>query len=142
MTSPVPRYPPSAIVRAGDARRENEDVRSRAREERGDHVGLAYADRKNMSSLLCAAGTKEPGDFEFLASCTGLDVAGIDHAKAPSWLHRAKRETDSLYEKQVTKTGIKRGCVVSGVLASGPVRMVLHRIYKRYSPRILGGAVV
>ncbi|WP_327170238.1 hypothetical protein OG471_01360 [Streptomyces sp. NBC_01336] len=108
----------------------------------GVTMSAGYADRKNMSSLLCAAGTKEPGDFEFLASCTGLDVAGIDHAKAPSWLHRAKRETDSLYEKQVTKTGIKRGCVVSGVLASGPVRMVLHRIYKRYSPRILGGAVV
>ncbi|MEK8146681.1 hypothetical protein NKH18_51640 [Streptomyces sp. M10(2022)] len=108
----------------------------------GMTVSAGYADHKNMSSLLCAAGTKEPGDFEFLASCTDLDVAGIDHAKASSWLDRAKKETDSLYEKQVTKTGIEREYVVSGVLVSGPVRMVLHRTYERYSLRILGGAAV
>lgn len=108
----------------------------------GMTVSAGYADHKNMSSLLCAAGTKEPGDFEFLASCTGLDVAGIDHAKASSWLDRAKKETDSLYEKQVTKTGIEQEYVVSGVLVSGPVRMVLHRTYGRYSLRILGGAAV
>ncbi|MER7316469.1 MULTISPECIES: hypothetical protein [Streptomyces] len=108
----------------------------------GMTVSAGYADHKNMSSLLCAAGTKEPGDFEFLASCTGLDVAGIDHAKASSWLDRAKKETDSLYEKQVAKTGIEQEYVVSGVLVSGPVRMVLHRTYGRYSLRILGGAAV
>ncbi|WP_405628055.1 hypothetical protein [Streptomyces sp. NBC_01174] len=108
----------------------------------GMTVSVGYADHKNMSSLLCDAGTKEPGDFEFLASCTGLDVAGIDHAKASSWLDRAKKETDSLYEKQVTKTGIEQEYVVSGVLVSGPVRMALHRTYGRYSLRILGGAAV
>ncbi|MFE9777251.1 hypothetical protein ACFYPA_03740 [Streptomyces sp. NPDC005775] len=110
------------------------------RGEGGMTVSAGYADHRNMSALLCRVGTKEPGDFEFLASCTGLDVAGINHAKASSWLDRAKKETDSLYEKQVAKTGLEQEDVVSGVLVSGPVRMVLHRTYERYSPRILGGA--
>ncbi|MEU1435630.1 hypothetical protein ABZ438_16210 [Streptomyces sp. NPDC005786] len=110
------------------------------RGEGGMTVSAGYADHRNMSALLCRVGTKEPRDFEFLASCTGLDVAGINHAKASSWLDRAKKETDSLYEKQVAKTGLEQEYVVSGVLVSGPVRMVLHRAYERYSPRILGGA--
>lgn len=41
-----------------------------------------------------------------------------------------------------SKTGIEQEYVVSGVPVSGPVRMVLHRTYERYSLRILGGAAV
>ncbi|GED85786.1 hypothetical protein TNCT6_28710 [Streptomyces sp. 6-11-2] len=48
-----------------------------------------------LSSLLRGAGTNQSDGFDFLASCTGLDVAGIDHSKASSWLKQAKKETDS-----------------------------------------------
>ncbi|WP_328886446.1 hypothetical protein [Streptomyces sp. NBC_00316] len=104
-------------------------------------VSAGYADRQNMSSLLCGTSTDRSDGFDFLASCTGLDVAGIDHGKASSWLEQAKKETDSLYEKKVAETGNKKEYVVSGVFTSGPVTMVLHRAYEKYSLRILGGAV-
>ncbi|MDF6045534.1 hypothetical protein LRD69_26000 [Streptomyces sp. JH14] len=104
-------------------------------------VSAGYADRQNMSSLLCGTSTDRSDGFDFLVSCTGLDVAGIDHDKASSWLEQAKKETDSLYEKKVAETGNKKEYVVSGVFTSGPVTMVLHRAYEKYSLRILGGAV-
>ncbi|MEU5345639.1 hypothetical protein AB0H18_33205 [Streptomyces sp. NPDC020766] len=104
-------------------------------------VSAGYADHKDMSSLLCRTGTKQSGGFDFLASCTGIDVTGVDHGKASSWLKQAKKETDALYEKEVAKTGNKKEYIVSGVFVSGPVTMVLHRAYDKYSLRILGGAV-
>ncbi|MFJ7073567.1 hypothetical protein [Streptomyces sp. NPDC098781] len=107
----------------------------------GTTVSAGYADHEDMSSLLCRTSTKRSDGFDFLAACTGLDVAGVDHSKATSWLKQAKKETDSLYEKQVAKTGNKKEYVVSGVFAGGPVTMVLHRAYDKYSLRILGGAV-
>ncbi len=107
----------------------------------GVTVSAGYADRENMSSLLCGTSTKQSDGFDFLASCTGLDVAGVDHGKASSWLEQAKKETDSLYEKKVAEVGNKMEYVVSGVFTSGPVTMVLHRAYDKYSLRILGGAV-
>lgn len=107
----------------------------------GVTVSAGYADHKNMSSLLCRTDTNHSDGFDFLAACTGLDVAGVDHDKASSWLKQAKKETDSLYEKKVAETGSKKEYVVSGVFTSGPVVMVLHRAYDKYSLRILGGAV-
>ncbi|WP_030541919.1 hypothetical protein [Streptomyces albus] len=107
----------------------------------GVTVSAGYADHENLSSLLCRTSADQSRGFGFLAACTGLDVAGVDHGKASSWLQRAKKETDSLYEKKVTETGNKKEFVVSGVFTSGPVTMVLHRAYDKYSLRILGGAV-
>ena len=107
----------------------------------GISVSAGYADHENMSSLLCRTGTNHSGAFAFLAACTRLDVAGVDHTKASAWLDRARKETDSLYEKKVAETGNKKEYVVSGVFTSGPVVMVLHRAYDTYSLRILGGAV-
>lgn len=104
-------------------------------------VSAGYADHENMSSLLCRTGTKQSDGFDFLAACTGLDVAGVDHGKASSWLKQAREETDSLYAKRVAETGNKKEYVVSGVFTSGPVTMILHRAQDKYSLRILGGAV-
>jgi hypothetical protein len=109
--------------------------------ENGVTVSAGYADHENMSSLLCRTSTNRSGGFDFLAACTGLDVAGVDHGKASSWLKQAKKETDSLYAKKVTETKNRKEYVVSGVFVSGPVVMVLHRAYDKYSLRILGGAV-
>lgn len=107
----------------------------------GVTVSAGYADHENMSSLLCRTSTNQSDGFDFLAACTGIDVAGVDHGKASSWLKQAKKETDSLYEKKVAETGNKKEYVVSGVFTSGPVTMVLHRAYDKYSLRMLGGAV-
>ncbi|MEV4880444.1 hypothetical protein [Streptomyces cyaneofuscatus] len=107
----------------------------------GVTVSAGYADRENMSSLLCRTSTKQSDGFDFLASCTGIDVPGVDHGKATSWLDQAKKETAALYEKKVAETGNKKEYVVSGVFTSGSVTMVLHRAYDKYSLRILGGAV-
>ncbi|MFF9175088.1 hypothetical protein [Streptomyces sp. NPDC014793] len=107
----------------------------------GVTVSAGYADHRNLSSLLCRAGADRSGDFGFLAACTGLDVAGVDHGKASAWLRQARKETDALYARKVAETGNKKEYVVSGVFTSGPVTMVLHRAYDRYSLRILGGAV-
>ncbi|MFC8370152.1 MULTISPECIES: hypothetical protein [unclassified Streptomyces] len=107
----------------------------------GMTVSAGYADHENMSSLLCRVGANRSDGFDFLAACTGLDVAGVDHSKASSWLEQAKKETDSLYAKRVAETGNKKEYVVSGVFTSGPVTMVLHRAYDKYSLRVLGGAV-
>ncbi|MFE1958459.1 hypothetical protein [Streptomyces sp. NPDC059479] len=107
----------------------------------GVTISAGYADHENMSSLLCRTSTNQSDGFDFLASCIGLDVAGVDHSKASSWLKQAKKETDSLYEKKVAETGNKKEYVVSGVFTSGPVTMILHRAYDKYSLRILGGAV-
>ncbi|WP_250402627.1 hypothetical protein [Streptomyces cellostaticus] len=107
----------------------------------GVTLSAGYADHENMSSLLCRTGTDRSAGFGFLAACTGLDVAGVDHGKASSWLRQARKETDSLYERKVAETGNKKEYVVSGVFTSGPVTMVLHRAYGKYSLRILGGAV-
>ncbi|QXE34291.1 hypothetical protein KQY30_08295 [Streptomyces sp. GMY02] len=104
-------------------------------------ISAGYADHENMSSLLCRTSTNQSDGFGFLASCIGLDVAGVDHSKASLWLKQAKKETDSLYEKKVAETGNKKEYIVSGVFTSGPVTMVLHRAYDKYSLRILGGAV-
>ncbi|MGW0120745.1 hypothetical protein [Streptomyces sp. NPDC003327] len=106
----------------------------------GMTVSAGYADHKDMSSLVCRTGTNHSAALAFLTACTGLDVAGIDHAKVSSWLERAKRETDSLYAKKVAETKNEKEYVVSGALASGPVVMVLHRAYDKYSLRILGDA--
>ncbi|MEV6265332.1 hypothetical protein AB0M42_31970 [Streptomyces sp. NPDC051784] len=111
------------------------------RAEDGTTVSAGYSDHRNLSSLLCRTGTKGAGALGFLDACTGLDVAGVDHAGARSWLGRAEKETDSLYRKEVAETGNKKEYVISGVYSSGPVTMVLHRTYDRYSLRILGGAV-
>ncbi|MEU9362574.1 hypothetical protein AB0D35_31460 [Streptomyces sp. NPDC048301] len=111
------------------------------RAEDGTTVSAGYADHRNLSSLLCRTGTKGAGALGFLDACTGLDVAGVDHAGARTWLGQAEKETDSLYRKEVAETGNKKEYVVSGVYSSGPVTMVLHRTYDRYSLRILGGAV-
>ncbi|MET4922046.1 hypothetical protein P3L51_06715 [Streptomyces sp. PSRA5] len=111
------------------------------RDGNGVTVSAGYADHTLMSSLLCRTSTKKPAGFGFLAACTGLDVAGVDHSKASSWLKQAKRETDSLYAKKIAETGNKKEYVVSGVFTSGPVTMILHRAYGTYSLRILGGAV-
>ncbi|MGW4435510.1 hypothetical protein ACWELO_07080 [Streptomyces sp. NPDC004596] len=108
---------------------------------RGMTLSAGYADHENMSSLLCRTGTGRSGGFGFLAACAGIDVAGVDHGKASSWLARAKKETDSLYARKVAETGNKKEYVVSGVFTSGPVTMVLHRAYDKYSLRILGGTV-
>lgn len=110
---------------------------------RGNAMTLSagYADHEDMSSLLCRTGTDQSGGVDFLAACTRIDVSGVDHGKASSWLEQAKRETDSLYKKRVAETGNKKEYVVSGVFVSGPVTMILHRAYDRYSLRILGGAV-
>ncbi|MCX4984127.1 hypothetical protein [Streptomyces sp. NBC_00572] len=107
----------------------------------GATVSAGYADHEDMSSLVCRTGTKQSDGLDFLTACTGLDVAGVDHAKASSWLRQAKKETDSLYGKKVAETGNKKEYVVSAVFTSGPVAMVLHRAYDKYSLRILGGAV-
>ncbi|MFC9244961.1 hypothetical protein ACFT7S_13255 [Streptomyces sp. NPDC057136] len=107
----------------------------------GVTVSAGYADHEDMSSLLCKTSTNQSDGLAFLAACTGLDVVGVDHSKASSWLEQAKKETDSLYEKKVAETGNKKEYVVSGVFTSGPVVMVLHRAYDKYSLRILGGAV-
>ncbi|WP_405521115.1 hypothetical protein [Streptomyces canus] len=107
----------------------------------GVTISAGYVDSENMSSLLCRTRTDPSDEFGFLAACTGLDVTGVDHDKASSWLKQAKKETDALYEKQVAKTGNKKEYVVSGVFVSGPVTMILHRAYDKYSLRILGGAV-
>ncbi|CAL9623297.1 hypothetical protein [Streptomyces sp. enrichment culture] len=104
-------------------------------------ISAGYVGNENMSSLLCRTSTDQSDEFGFLAVCTGLDVTGVDHDKASSWLKQARKETDSLYEKQVAETGNKKEYVVSGVFASGPVTMILHRAYDKYSLRILGGAV-
>ncbi|WP_326738691.1 hypothetical protein [Streptomyces sp. NBC_01022] len=106
----------------------------------GTTVSAGFADHTNLSSLLCGTGTDQPGALDFLSACTGLDVAGIDHAKASSWVEQAKRETDSLYKERAAETKNKKEYVVSGVLTSGPVVMVLHRTYDTYSLRILGNA--
>ncbi|MCQ1578488.1 hypothetical protein [Streptomyces parvus] len=106
----------------------------------GTTVSAGFADHTNLSSLLCGTGTDKSGALDFLAACTELDVAGIDHAKASSWLKQAKRETDSLYKERAAETKNKKEYVVSGVLTSGPVVMVLHRTYATYSLRILGHA--
>ncbi|MFF9691418.1 hypothetical protein [Streptomyces sp. NPDC014623] len=106
----------------------------------GTTVSAGLADHTNLSSLLCGTGTDKSGALDFLAACTELDMAGIDHAKASSWLKQAKRETDSLYKERTAETKNKKEYVVSGVLASGPVVMVLHRTYDTYSLRILGHA--
>ncbi|MFJ3143643.1 hypothetical protein ACIPJM_14490 [Streptomyces halstedii] len=106
----------------------------------GTTVSAGFADHTNLSSLLCGTGTDKSGALDFLAACTELDVAGIDHAKASSWLKQAKRETDSLYTERAAETKNKKEYVVSGVLTSGPVVMVLHRTYDTYSLRILGRA--
>lgn len=106
----------------------------------GTTVSAGFADHTNLSSLLCGTGTDKSGALDFLAACTELDVAGIDHAKASSWLKQAKRETDSLYKERAAETKNKKEYVVSGVLTSGPVVMVLHRTYDTYSLRILGHA--
>ncbi|MFE0701723.1 hypothetical protein [Streptomyces sp. NPDC058872] len=111
------------------------------RSESGETLSAGYADHEDMSSLVCRTDSDSSDGLEFLAACTGLDVAGVDHGKASSWLRQAKKETDSLYEKRVAATGNKKEYVVSGVFASGPVVMVLHRAYRKYSLRILGGAV-
>lgn len=108
----------------------------------GMTVSAGFAEGENMSSLLCRSSTKQSDGIDFLASCTGIDVPGVDHSKAASWLKQAKQETDSLYEKEVSETGNKKECVVSGVFTSGPVAMILYRAYDKYSLRILGGAVV
>ncbi|MFI5762002.1 hypothetical protein ACIA8F_13790 [Streptomyces sp. NPDC051563] len=107
----------------------------------GATVSAGYDDHEDMSSLVCRTGTKQSDGLGFLTACTGLDVVGVDHGKASSWLDQAKKETDSLYEKKVAETGNKKEYVVSGVFTSGPVVMVLHRAYDKYSLRILGGAV-
>ncbi|MFF0014481.1 hypothetical protein [Streptomyces sp. NPDC005374] len=107
----------------------------------GMTVSAGYIDNENMSSLLCRTGTDQSDGFDFLAACTGLDVAGVDHGKASSWLKQAKQETDSLYAEKIAETGNKKEYVVSGVFTSGPVVMILHRAYDKYSLRILGGAV-
>lgn len=106
----------------------------------GTTVSAGFADHTNLSSLLCGTGTDKSGALDFLAACTELDVAGIDHAKASSWLKQAKRETDSLYKERAAETKNEKEYVVSGVLTSGPVVMVLHRTYDTYSLRILGHA--
>ncbi|MFJ2420717.1 hypothetical protein [Streptomyces brevispora] len=106
----------------------------------GTTVSAGFADHTNLSSLLCGTGTDKSGALDFLAACTELDVAGIDHAKASSWLKQAKRETDSLYKERAAETKNKKEYVVSGVFTSGPVVMVLHRTYETYSLRILGHA--
>lgn len=106
----------------------------------GTTVSAGFADHTNLSSLLCGTGTDKSGALDLLAACTELDVAGIDHAKASSWLKQAKRETDSLYTERAAETKNKKEYVVSGVLTSGPVVMVLHRTYDTYSLRILGRA--
>ncbi|MFJ8399630.1 hypothetical protein ACIQ9K_04065 [Streptomyces microflavus] len=106
----------------------------------GTTVSAGFADHTNLSSLLCGTGTDKSGALDFLAACTELDVAGIDHAKASSWLKQAKRETDSLYKERAAETKNKKEYVVSGVLTSGPLVMVLHRTYDTYSLRILGHA--
>ncbi|MFJ8885286.1 hypothetical protein ACIRJR_18025 [Streptomyces sp. NPDC102402] len=106
----------------------------------GTTVSAGFADHTNLSSLLCGTGTDKSGALDFLAACTELDVAGIDHAKASSWLEQAKRETDSLYKERAAETKNKKEYVVSGVFTSGPVVMVLHRTYDTYSLRILGHA--
>ncbi|MFF5727365.1 hypothetical protein [[Kitasatospora] papulosa] len=106
----------------------------------GTTVSAGFADHTNLSSLLCGTGTDTSSALDFLAACTELDVAGIDHAKASSWLKQAKRETDSLYKERAAETKNKKEYVVSGVFTSGPVVMVLHRTYDTYSLRILGHA--
>lgn len=106
----------------------------------GMTVSAGFADHENMSSLLCRTSPNQSDDLGLLAACTKLDVAGIDHGKASSWLEQAKKETDSLYKKKVAETKNKKEYVVSGVFTSGPVLMVLHRTYERYSLRILGVA--
>lgn len=106
----------------------------------GTTVSAGFADHTNLSSLLCGTGTDKSGALDFLAACTELDVAGIDHAKASSWLNQAERETDSLYKERAAETKNKKEYVVSGVFTSGPVVMVLHRTYDTYSLRILGHA--
>ncbi|WP_405691617.1 hypothetical protein [Streptomyces sp. NBC_01185] len=111
------------------------------RAEDGASVSAGYSDHRNLSSLLCRTGTERDTALDFLDSCTGLDVPGVDHAGARSWLRQAKKETDSLYGKKVAETGNKKEYVISGVYSSGPVTMVLHRAYDKYSLRILGGAV-
>ncbi|MEU7080258.1 hypothetical protein ABZ938_21065 [Streptomyces sp. NPDC046409] len=103
-------------------------------------VSAGFADHTNLSSLLCGTGTDKSNALDFLAACTELDVAGIDHAKASSWLEQAKKETDSLYKERAAETKNKKEYVVSGVFTSGPVVMVLHRTYDTYSLRILGHA--
>ncbi|GAA2902119.1 hypothetical protein [Streptomyces mexicanus] len=111
---------------------------------RGDNgmtVSAGYADHRNLSSLLCRTRTDRPRGVDFLAACTGLDVPGVDHGKASAWLEQAKKETDSLYAKKAAESGNKKEYVVSGVFTSGPVTMILHRAYDKYSLRILGGAV-
>lgn len=107
----------------------------------GATVSAGYADHEDMSSLVCRTGLKQSDGLGFLAACSRLDVVGVDHGKAASWLEQAKKETDSLYEEKVAETGNKKEYVVSGVFTSGPVVMVLHRAYDKYSLRILGGAV-
>ncbi|MFB8031089.1 hypothetical protein ACFQ6U_25555 [Streptomyces sp. NPDC056465] len=107
----------------------------------GTTVSAGYADHRNLSSLLCRTGTDKDTALDFLDACTGLDVAGVDHPGASAWLGQAKKETDSLYKKKVAETGNKKEYVISGVYSSGPVTMVLHRAYDKYSLRILGGAV-
>ncbi|MFF9688565.1 hypothetical protein [Streptomyces sp. NPDC014623] len=109
---------------------------------RGMTLSAGYADHADLSSLLCRTSTNQSDGFAFLAACAGLDVAGVDHGKASSWLRQAKKETDSLYGKKVAETGNKKEYVVSGVFVSGPVVMALHRAYDKYSLRILGGASV
>ncbi|MFD9543055.1 hypothetical protein [Streptomyces sp. NPDC060022] len=111
------------------------------RAEDGASVSAGYSDHRNLSSLLCRTGTERNTALDFLDSCTGLDIPGVDHAGASSWLRQAKEETDSLYGKKVAETGNKKEYVISGVYSSGPVTMVLHRAYDKYSLRILGGAV-
>ncbi|MDT7840159.1 hypothetical protein [Streptomyces justiciae] len=109
----------------------------------GDELTLSagYVDSENMSSLLCRTSTNQSDGFGFLTACTRLDVPGIDHGEASSWLEQAKKETDSLYRRKVAETGNKKEYVVSGVFISGPVTMILYRAYGKYSLRILGGAV-
>ncbi|MFE5592496.1 hypothetical protein ACFQ9B_19690, partial [Streptomyces sp. NPDC056549] len=109
--------------------------------ESGISLSAGYADHENMSSLLCRTDANRSEDFAFLTACTRLDVKGVDHAKASSWLEQARKETDSLYVKKVAQTGNKKEYVVSGVFTSGPVAMVLHRAFGTYSLRILGDAV-
>ncbi|MFJ2705325.1 hypothetical protein ACIO3R_19235 [Streptomyces sp. NPDC087428] len=106
----------------------------------GMMVSAGFADHEDMSSLVCRISMNQSDALGLLAACTKLDVAGIDHGKASSWLEQAKKETDSLYKKKVAETKNKKEYVVSGVFASGPVVMVLHRAYDTYSLRILGDA--
>lgn len=63
------------------------------RAEDGASVSAGYSDHRNLSSLLCRTGTERDTALDFLDSCTGLDVPGVDHA-GRAFLAQAGEEGD------------------------------------------------